>query len=110
MAPFVDDLPAFDEQQSRVAAYDGLERGGVGRAERIFGSGSLAPSACALVVAGSEAVEGDVVLYGILVNLLYAAEVGLVGLFEVGCDEQEGVACIVEYLVGDVVAVGPQLD
>ena len=50
-----------------------------------------------------EAIERDSLRLTVLVELVYVAEIGIIGTLEMGRDEQEGISLVVEYLLGDVV-------
>ena len=110
MAPLAYDGAVFQQQQSGVAAYDGLQRDAVGEAEGVFSSRNLPPPLNVLVRARRQAVEAVAVLIGILVQLVDEVEPGVVGLFQVGRHHQEHVARVVEQRLGDVLAVLHVLD
>ena len=84
---------------------DGLQRDFIGGAEGIFGSCEFYPVVNGLVGAGREAIEGVLVLFGIFIYLVDVAEIGIVGMLQMGRYEQEGIAKIGKHLIGDVLIV-----
>ena len=103
MAPLAYHGAVLDEHQTWVAAYDGLQRGLVTHAEGVLGSGDVAPVLYGVLAARREAIERHLLRLTVLVELVYVAEIGIIGTLEMGRDEQEGISLVVEYLLGDVV-------
>ncbi len=103
MAPLANDGSALEQQQSGVAPDDGLERCHVHGVERIFGSCQRPPPLYGIVGACRETEEVVAMLGGIFVYAVYIAEVAVVGMRQVGRNEQKGIARSVEHLAGDVV-------
>ena len=80
VAPLAYDGCVLKEQQSGVASYYGLECCLVGCAERVFGSGQVAPAVDVAVGRSRDAVEWYVMLRCVLVYLVDVAEVAVVGV------------------------------
>ena len=110
VAPFADYHPLFEQYQTGIAADDGLERGLVGIAEWVFGPRDVLPVPDGLASAGREAVKRNLLCLTVLVQLVDVAEVGVVGMFQMGRDEQESIAFVREHRVGDVFPVFCPLD
>ena len=73
----------LQEQEPRVASYNGLKRGLVGHEELVFGTGDVFPVLNVFLRGSGEAVERNALLLTILVYLVDVAEVGVVGVFKV---------------------------
>ena len=59
-----------------------------------------------ILLSGSrETIERNLLLLAVFVELIDVAEVGVVGLFQVGGDEEKDIAAGVEHTVRDVVTV-----
>ena len=80
VAPFLYDGAVLQQQQSRIAADDGLQRRLVGEAEWVVGSRQVAPAFHGGLSAGRQAVESISVLVGVFVQTGYLAEVRVVGI------------------------------
>ena len=104
MAPFSYYRSVLQKEHSRVTSDDGLERCSVGDIERILSPRDVAPVVYALLVAGREPIKVVTILFRILVNLVYIAEIGVVGLLEVGGNEQECVSLGGNNILRDVLS------
>ena len=104
MAPFLDDGAVFQQQQSRIAAYHGLQRCLVCDIEGIFCSRDVLPVPDGFLRTCREAEEGISMVVGVFVYLVDASEVAVIGKVEMWRDEQEGVALAVNHFLGDIFA------
>ena len=104
MAPLSYYHSVLEEEQSRIASYDCLERPFVCGAEGIFGSRHVYPTLYVLLRTCREAIEGHLIVRGILVYLVYVAEVRVVGIAEMRRYKQEGVALMTEHCLRDVLS------
>ena len=82
VAPLAHHNAILQQQQSGIGTDDGLQRDFIGGAEGIFGSGELYPVVNGLVGAGREAIEGVLVLFGIIRTIRSKTYIG--GIWPVG--------------------------
>ena len=110
MAPLTDDHTVFQQQHTWVRAYDGLQRGLISEAERVFRSCDVLPTDDAVPTAGCKTVERIAVVLTVLVDPVQIIEVRVIGLFQMRRYQQEGVACLLQHLLSDVLTIFRTLD
>ena len=79
VAPFSYDDSVLQQQQSGVAAYDGLQRYVVGNVEVVFRPGNVAPVRHGIFSAGSQRIERVAVVCAVFIYCVYLAEIGVAG-------------------------------
>ena len=105
MAPFADDDAIVEQQQTRVRADHRLQRRLVGIAERVFRTRDVLPAADALMRACRKTIELIAVLETILVDAVQPVELRVVGILQMGRNEQERVALTSKHRFRDVLAL-----
>ena len=93
------------EQQSWVAADDGLQRRPISGAEWILRSCQVAPPLNGGCSAGGQTIECISVVLTVFIDLVYLPEVAVAGILKGGGDEQEGIACVADHLFGNVLPI-----
>ena len=102
MAPFLDDGSVLQQKKTWVAADYRLQRSLVCDIEGIFCSSYVLPVLDGFLRTSRKAEKPVAMVVGIFVNLIDIAEVAVVGKFKMWRNQEEGVAFIVNYFLGDV--------
>ena len=102
MAPFAHHDSIFEEQQSGIAADDGLEGDGIHIVKRILGPRQFAPPRYACLAGGRESDKRIAMFLTVFIDAVDGAEVGIVGLFQMRRHEQESISSATEDAVGDI--------
>ena len=84
MAPFLNHLTVFQQDEARIRADDGLQRDVVRLTEGVFGSRHVLPAGDGFGRTGSETVEGIALLHAVVVDTVQFVELRVVGLFQMG--------------------------
>ena len=97
MPPLANHRTVFQQQQSRIAPYYGLERRLVRVIERILSPCHILPARNGGIATCRKAIELIMILYGIFIDHVYVAEVGIISLFQMRRDEQEGISLVYRF-------------